>query len=304
MRVYGLDFTSAPTPKGSRAARRKRLMLASCTLDGATLRVDEVRPLNGAGRSDFGGFEAWLRTEGPWVAGLDFPFGQPAALVRALGWPDTWPGYVAHAASLGKAGFERALIDYKAGQAAGRKELRRPVDAAARSVSPMKLAGVPIGKMFFQGAPRLLASPASIIPLRPLPGEGRVVVEAYPALVARTWIGRRSYKHDDPKRAGEAMRSARVDLIRAIRDEGRVAGSPSIRDLYGFALAMPPGIADESASDATGDLLDSILAAVQAAWAHRMRGEGYGIPAGVDPLEGWIADPGLSGGVPAVPGVG
>jgi predicted thioesterase len=43
--------------------------------------------------------------------------------------------------------------------------------------------------------------------------------------------------------------------------------------------------------DPTGDTLDAVLAAVQAAWASTQ--PDYGIPSGVDPREGWIVDPGL-----------
>ncbi|MYD88520.1 MAG: hypothetical protein F4Y14_21605, partial [Acidobacteria bacterium] len=43
--------------------------------------------------------------------------------------------------------------------------------------------------------------------------------------------------------------------------------------------------------DPTGDSLDALLCAVQAAWAWRNRSWLFGNAARVDPLEGWIADP-------------
>jgi hypothetical protein len=47
--------------------------------------------------------------------------------------------------------------------------------------------------------------------------------------------------------------------------------------------------ADACISDASGDTLDAVLCAVQAAWASSQ--PEYGIPPGCDPLEGWIVDP-------------
>ncbi len=295
MRVYGLDFTGAPGSGHSGAIRRKRLTLAACTLDGDTLIVDELRSLNGARSGDFSGFEGWLGTGGGWIAGLDFPFGQPAELIRELGWPETWAGYVGHVGALGKAGFEKILVDYKATKPPGRKEPRRATDVAARSVSPMKLAGVPIGKMFFQGATRLLDSPLSIDPVRPVTGEGRAVVEAYPALVARKWIGKRGYKNDDPSKQSEGMRLARIDLVDAVRDRRRAGGAPSIREHYGFVVSMSDEVARESIEDPTGDGFDSILCAIQAAWAHRRSRRGREEWAPIDRLERVIADPKIMG---------
>lgn len=295
MRIYGLDFTSAPSPAGSRARRQKHLMLAGARLDAGSLVVDEFRPLNGPSAGDFAGFERWLRSPGPWIAGLDFPFAQPAVLVRALGWPSgSWSECVAHARRLGLPAFEAAIGGYCAAQPAGSKHLLRPVDAWARSISPMMLRGVPVGKMFWRGAPRLLDAPASIPILRPVAGESRTVVEAYPALVARRWLGRRSYKNDDPARDDEPRRAARRDLVRAIR--GDAAGGPRVADVYGLVVAMADDDADECVADATGDRLDSVLCAVQAAWAFWRRDAHFGMPGDAGPLEGWIADPGPSSG--------
>ena len=43
--------------------------------------------------------------------------------------------------------------------------------------------------------------------------------------------------------------------------------------------------------DASGDCLDAVLCLMQAAWAQQRHAEGdalYGLPPGLDPLEGWI----------------
>ncbi len=294
MRVFGLDFTSAPTSNRSQAVRRKRLTLVSAQLDSQVLTVENLQDLNGPTVGDYSNFERWLQTSGPWIAGIDFPFAQPAALIAALGWPTTsWSSYVAHVRRLGKAAFEAQIIGYRGSKPPGRKHLRRPVDVWARSISPMMLHGVPVGKMFFQGAPRLLDSPASIPGLRPVKGETRTIVEAYPGLVARRWLGASSYKNDDLKRDDPAKRSARQDLIRAIAGDPTVPG-PSIASVYGFTVTMTEVSAASCIQDPTGDRLDSILCAIQAAWAFTQKAENHGMPAEADPLEGWIADPGPS----------
>ena len=53
------------------------------------------------------------------------------------------------------------------------------------------------------------------------------------------------------------------------------------------------GINDaELVGDPTGDRLDALLCAVQAAWAWRNRSHLFEVSDGVEPHEGWFADPG------------
>ncbi|HET8853724.1 MAG TPA: hypothetical protein VFN02_14485, partial [Ktedonobacteraceae bacterium] len=211
MNIYGLDFTSAPS-------RKKPITCAVCELTHNSLKLNACLKL-----SSFTEFEAFLRWDGPWLAALDFPFGQPRKLITSLGWHvldkfgiplegsiraplrcaegvyNTWEGYVAMIASMGKKPFEEALLRYCASRSVGDKHALRRTDVRAGARSPMMLHRVPVAKMFFQGAPRLLASGVSILPCRPM-NDNRKVVEGYPALVARRWIGKCSYKSDDRAR--------------------------------------------------------------------------------------------------------
>lgn len=268
MKVLGIDFTSAPR-------RAKPITCLHCTLEAGCLRAVEMEALG-----SFAAFEALLQRQGPWIAGLDFPFGQSRTFIENIGWPKSWQGYVGHVGSLERESFRRALEDYKAPRRAGDKEHRRAFDVAASSISPQKLYGVPVGLMFFEGAPRLLASGVSIPHLR----EGdpsRIAVEAYPGVLARRLIGRRSYKNDEKKKQSEALRQARLALLDKL-----VLQAPEI---YGFRVEAEPALCE----DPSGDHLDALLCAVQAAWAWSNRDAGWGAVLPVDPLEGWIADPSI-----------
>jgi hypothetical protein len=53
---------------------------------------------------------------------------------------------------------------------------------------------------------------------------------------------------------------------------------------------------EEFVVDPSADALDSLLCAVQAAWAFSKKNEGWGVPPECDPDEGWILDPALVAG--------
>jgi hypothetical protein len=272
MRIYGLDFTSAP-------GHRKPLIALACTLEGDSLRVEDSETL-----TDFGGFEDFLQRQGPWVCGMDFPFGQPRSLVAALGWPESWEGYVGEVARLSKEDFENGIRSDMAMRPPGSKWRYRLADRRSGSSSAMMLFRVPVGKMFYQGAPRLLASGVRVEPCR-RNGDGRVAVEAYPAVVARRFLGRAAYKRDGVPDTPE-RRSAREKLLAGLE-------SATLREVYGFTVEMNGSWRDEFARDPSADALDSLLCAVQAAWAYLNRDEDYGVPPECDPDEGWILDPAL-----------
>ncbi|NIR30020.1 MAG: DUF429 domain-containing protein [Gammaproteobacteria bacterium] len=272
MDVYGLDFTSAPS-------MRKPITCARCRYrDGGSLAVEAFEAL-----VDFAALERLLATPGPWIAGLDFPFGQPRRLLEDLRWTCRWTGYVRRVSRLRLPQFERLLRDYCDARPSGQKFHLRAVDRRAGARSPMMLHGVPVGKMFFRGAPRLLASPACVLPCRRNRSECRVV-EAYPALVARRFVGRNSYKNDAPHKQTPAQREARRAVVNALR-------SRAVHEIYGIDVQLPAQLAQALVADATADRLDALLCAIQAAWAWTRREAGYGMPAGVDRAEGWIVDP-------------
>ncbi len=267
MKIYGIDFTSSPSI-------RKPITCLECDLEGCSLSAGTLMRW-----SSFEGLEAMLCQPGPWIAGMDFPFGQARRFIDTAGWPDSWQGYVAYAVSLGREGFVDALNDYRAGRAAGDKEHRRETDKRAGSISPQKLYGVPVAKMFFEGAPRLIAAGLTVPGLQQGDPQ-RVAVEAYPGVLARYIIGRKSYKNDTRKKQTAALHDARLQMLQAISDG-------VLETAYGLKVKAPLDLAD----DPSGDSLDALFCAVQAAWSWTQRRNNYGEPEGSDTLEGWIADP-------------
>jgi len=271
MKIYGFDFTSAPNLK-------KPITCAVGELQGKLLCVQGCLRL-----TSFADFEAFLRSNGPWLAALDFPFGQPRKLISNLGWPETWETYVQVIASMGKKEFEETLKRYRESRPVGDKLHLRATDVYAGARSPMMLHRVPVGKMFFEGATRLLRSDVSILPCRPA-GDSRMVVEGYPALVARKFVGKRSYKSDERSKQTIQKEGARLEIVRGLR-------SREMLEWYGFGVELSEEMGERLVGDAMGDELDAVLCGVQGGWAWLQRGRGYGIPGVCEGSEGWIVDP-------------
>ena len=262
-RIRGIDFTSSPP-------RRKPLTVAEGQLDGDVLSIRELRCL-----TSFDEFDDALRETGPWIAGIDFPFGQPRRLIEDLKWPQDWMGLITHVANLGKDGFERAIKDYTKGRRDGDKEHKRATDPSY-AISAMHLDNPPAGKMFFEGAPRIAASEASIMPCAPN-GSGRVVVETYAAMVVKALVRKGSYKSG--KRGQADVRRKIASVL-----SGKLCG-----ERYGLTVELNRADRERLIGDAAGDLLDAVLCALQAAWASGQ--PNYGVPDECDSLEGWIVDP-------------
>jgi len=112
----------------------------------------------------------------------------------------------------------------------------------------------------------------------------RIAVEAYTALVARRWVPRPSYKSDTKQKQTVDQAHQRRTIVEGLRGN-------KVSDAYGFGVAASDQFWEQCIADPGADLLDAVLCCVQAAWAHSQRGNGYGIPSDVDPLEGWIVDP-------------
>lgn len=315
MRVYGLDFTSSPLLSNPARSSDKLLAMAACELDGTQLRIERFIPLTGSKKAPFEKFEAWLADEnGPWICGADFPIGMPLGAIDYFHWcpqsdKQTWQDYVKeiHRESKTVDEFRDRVEQWSKNKLSGesaRVFLFRYTDriggfGGTTPSSPMKIhtqCNPPVGRMFFEGSKRLLNSLVSIPPVRPTQ-DSRVIVEAYPRIVADKFIHGRKYK--DAKKKDDIKQ---IDKCRELVLDGLSKDNP-----YGFTVSFAdPDDRRKCLSDGKGDNLDSVLCAVQAAWASRQAtGDSeddvrvtYGIPEFATnclkqqvSLEGWIVDP-------------
>lgn len=273
MKIYGLDFTSAPTS-------RKPITCASGVFTkakGGKLSIQQIEKFAG-----FPEFEEFLARKGPWFAGIDFPFGQPWRLIRDLKLKPKWPDYVRSMAKWDKQTFEEKIKTYQNNRQTGSKEPLRITDSLAGAKSPLKLVNPPAGKMFFEGARRLYQAGVSILPC--CSGkDNRIVVETYPALLARRFAG--SYK----SKRTEREKTARQDILKGLM-------SAKLAMEFGFRMELDRAVKTLVIDDPSGDMLDAALCAVQAAWSYSRGKPNYGIPDILHPIlqaEGWIIDPAL-----------
>ncbi|MFG6443259.1 DUF429 domain-containing protein [Roseateles sp. LKC17W] len=264
-RFFGVDFTSAPR-------RAKPITVAAGGLHGAVVRLHGLTALD-----SLEAFSAWLAQPGPWLGGFDLPFGLPRELVVQLGWPTDYAALMAHYAALDRADIRARFAAFCDARPAGAKFAHRACDGPAGASPSMKWVNPPVAWMLHAGLPRLIAAGVHLPGL--LAGdEARIALEAYPGLLARELIGRRSYKSDTKAAQTPERLIARKDMVDAL-EQGRTQ--------LGLRLKLSHAQRDELVADASGDRLDAVLALLQATWAAGQ--PRYGWPEGVDPLEGWIA---------------
>jgi hypothetical protein len=264
-RLIGVDFTVAPS-------RRKPVTVARGRMHGGVLRLDGVDALH-----DLAAFETVVAEPGPWVGAFDFPFGLPRVFVDDQGLGSDADAVIAALRQRCPDRMAwRVLVDaWGNGRPAGQRLPHRRVDrsmAGVTSTSPLQTRYVPVGFMYFEGWARLVAAGVSAPGLR-RGDPSRVALEGYPGLLAHELVGARSYKnHDGPDRL-----IARKDIVDAL-EQGRTR--------LGLRLKLTHAQREALVDDATGDRLDAVLCLAQAAWAAAR--PGHGMPADVDPVEGWI----------------
>ncbi len=265
MQLAGVDFTSAPS-------RRKPITVALGRLrDDRAVVLDEL-----VAHADFASFSQWLCSPGPWLAAFDFPFGLPRALVEALGWPRDWLPLARHYTSLSRAEIRATFQAFCAARPVGNKFAHRACDAFSTASPSMKWVNPPVAFMLHAGIGLLLDAGVQVARLHP--GDpGRIALEGYPGLLARELIGRVSYKSDTRSMQTPARRAARADLLRRLE-----AGESRL----GLALVVDDSQRASLLDDGSADRLDAALCLMQAAWAAQR--PGWGLPADIDPLEGWI----------------
>ena len=262
--LAGIDFTSRPT-------RRKPITVALGRCQHGVVRLARIEA-----HADFDGLAAWLRTPGPWLGVFDLPFGLPRELVLALGWPTDWLALMRHYATLSREDIRVTFAAFCAARPVGAKFAHRAADRPAGSSPSMKWVNPPVAFMLHAGVPLLIDEGVHLPGLHT--GDAtRVALEGYPGLLAREVLGARSYKSDDRAKQTPERLIARIDLVDAL-DQGRTR--------LALRLKLTHAQRDDLVADASGDRLDAVLCLMQAAWASTR--QNHGLPADIDPLEGWI----------------
>lgn len=283
MKIVGIDFSSAPRP-------RKPITLAIASISEAPAgegRADRLHIEAHRRLPSLEAFEQWLATPDTWVGGFDFPFGLPRPFLLAQDFGvmadpsalhPAWADVTAQVAALSRPELVARCRAWAASRPAGAKFAHRVTDGPAGASPSMKWVNPPVVLMLHAGAPRLLAAGVTIPGLR-CGNPSRIALEAYPGMLARQVARRASYKSDDPRRDDAGRRGAREAIVAAL-----ASGSHAM----GLAVDFAPGLREPCVDDPSGDTLDAVLCAVQAAWGWRRRDRNYGLPADMDRLEGWI----------------
>lgn len=268
--LLGCDFSSAPS-------RRKPIVLAIGQQTGGRVVLNRLERIE-----TLGAFAKRLAGPQPWVGAFDFPFGLPRELVETLGWPTDWLACMRHYAHLSRDEIRATFAAFCNARPVGGKFAHRATDGPAGSSPSMKWVNPPVAFMLHAGVPPLLAAGVHLPGLH-FGDTGRVALEAYPGLLAREVLGSRSYKSDDKAKQTAERLIARKDLITAL-ENGQTR--------LGLRLKLSHAQRDALTDDASGDALDATLCLLQAAWAQQQGAPCYGLPATMDPLEGWIVTAG------------
>ena len=270
-RLLGCDFSSSPS-------KRKTIVLAWGQWRAERVVLDQLTHCD-----SLPAFSEALHTPGPWVGGFDLPFGLPRELVLQLAWPTDWLSCMQHYASLSREQIRDAFSAFCNARPVGGKFAHRATDLPAGSSPSMKWVNPPVAFMMHAGVPLMLQAGLHLPGLHA--GDStRVALEAYPGLWAKRVLGNRSYKNDAPAKQTPERLIARKDLLHAL-----IWG----HDALPVRLKLSDAQQDKLVADASGDSLDAVLCMVQAAWAEQQHRHGhplYGLPTGMDQLEGWIVN--------------
>ncbi|HEX4880503.1 MAG TPA: DUF429 domain-containing protein [Limnobacter sp.] len=293
LRLLGIDFSSSPS-------KRKPIAVAVGQWQGAVLQVDELwslptlqefahvlntgEPTQPTGRSAEQIVQAGL----PFVAAIDMPFGLPRKLVDGLKWPGAgrtdfraWADLMQHYCAMSREQIRATFKAWCDARPAGHKFAHRDCDGPAGSSPSMKWVNPPVAYMLHAGAPLLMQAGVHI-PGMQKGDTARVALEAYPGYLARKILNRASYKSDDKNKDTPDRRQARTELLNAL-EEGM---------LLGIRVQVRPYLRPKLLDDAKADHLDALLCCLLAAWAakqrHAREDMHYGLPARIDPVEGWI----------------
>lgn len=269
--LLGCDFSSAPT-------RRKPNVLAWGSLRRNVVSLTRLQTCDSLTETA----AAWA-AEPAWIGGFDLPFGLPRELVETLQWPTEWTALMEHYQRLSRNEIRDAFAGFCAARPVGGKFAHRQTDGPAGSSPSMKWVNPPVAYMMHAGVPLLRQVGASFPGIQPTAQlTSRIALEAYPGLLAREAIEKRSYKSDEVAKQDATRLLARKDIITRLE-----AGTSRLN----LRLRLTHAQRDAVTHDGKGDALDAVLCLMQAAWAFGKQQSGhpcFGLPTELDPLEGWI----------------
>ena len=290
MKVYGIDFSSAPSKK-------KPIAVAECWLRGS---VSESWSHNELSLSNFHSiesldlFEEFLSQRGPWVGGFDLPFSMPRDLIEHFNWPSRWDIFTKFYCSLDKKVIKKFFIKWCSTKKYGDKFAYRSTDKASKSSPAMRWVNPPVAWMMHAGIGRIrkagLIFPAHQKNFNPMQEQkdinrfmmggfdyhNRLAFEVYPALTARV-VSTKSYKNDNKNKDSLVRVMMRKNIVKHLR-YGKAGLSTKLKS----SLALQ----NRMIMDYKGDYLDAAICALQAAEVLKMRN--FGFPKNLDTLEGWI----------------
>lgn len=268
MRIYGVDFSSAPCAK-------KPITIATGLLQGAVYAMEQVVAV-----ATWEMFDDFLRHRGPWIAAFDMPFSLPRPLIEHYGWPTRYCEFIEWYGAQPREWLRGQFKAFCNARPAGNKFVYRKADRPAGSSPAMRWTNPPVAWMLQAGTPRLLRAGLHIPQMftgSDPQNHRRIALEAYPGFTARQ-VTRDSYKSDTASKQTSARHAARAKILEAL-----IAAQAGLS----VRLSLDSQWHKRLLEDGSGDLIDAAICALQAAHASRL--EGFGLPRDMDPLEGWIA---------------
>jgi len=239
VRVYGVDFSGAQDAG-------KRIWIASGTVEGGALRIDECHRGDGLPRSSksrdacLTALREFIRSRKASAFGLDFPFGLPRPLVRQTDWDAFVLSFPDEYRTPDR--FRRACHE-----AAGGRELKRATDEESKT--PFSAYNLRLYRQTYFGIhdvlhPLVRDDQACVLPMQKTLVDRPWILEICPASTLK-----QAGLYVPYKGRTEEHRAARAHILEQLEGTG--------------ALSVPTSsVRSTLLDDRGGDALDSVIGAL------------------------------------------